>query len=202
MSQITARIAQLAREKAKKQGKPHYKTGVACIHGHIADRYTSNGRCVVCVLKYTTEAHQRRAAQRLERRLATAAALAPPVKATPAPTKPLTARQIAVAAGESKYNGKPCINCNSETRYVRNKKCVHCSNYRSTLSRASEPTQSTRKEAPQPYTITIPAAKTNARKIATAKRAACKSCTTRTACRWCPAIVKITLSHIRREANH
>jgi hypothetical protein len=39
----------MERKNAKLAGLTHYFTGRPCEHGHIAERYTSNGSCIVCV---------------------------------------------------------------------------------------------------------------------------------------------------------
>ena len=38
----------IARHTAIAQGLTHFFTGVACVHGHVAPRYASNKRCVIC----------------------------------------------------------------------------------------------------------------------------------------------------------
>lgn len=38
-----------ARSEAKRKGATRYFTGVPCIHGHVAERQTSNGECLQCV---------------------------------------------------------------------------------------------------------------------------------------------------------
>src|SRR5215472_3430534 len=38
----------MERKDAKLAGVAHYFTGRPCEHGHIAERYTSNGNCIVC----------------------------------------------------------------------------------------------------------------------------------------------------------
>jgi hypothetical protein len=37
------------REDAAKKGEQFYFTGDACKNGHVAKRYTTSGRCVMCV---------------------------------------------------------------------------------------------------------------------------------------------------------
>jgi len=37
------------RAEAKAEGKTRYYTGRPCLHGHVAERQTSNGTCVVCL---------------------------------------------------------------------------------------------------------------------------------------------------------
>jgi hypothetical protein len=39
----------LARQAAKENGQPRYRTGKPCNHGHMCERITSTGRCVECV---------------------------------------------------------------------------------------------------------------------------------------------------------
>jgi hypothetical protein len=38
----------IARAEAKAKGLPRYFTGVACKHGHVAERYTTNKSCCEC----------------------------------------------------------------------------------------------------------------------------------------------------------
>src|SRR5215475_2531724 len=38
----------MERNDAKLSGLTHYFTGRPCEHGHISERYTSNGNCIVC----------------------------------------------------------------------------------------------------------------------------------------------------------
>lgn len=38
----------ISRKEAKEQGLKYYFTGEPCPHGHVAERYVSNGRCVEC----------------------------------------------------------------------------------------------------------------------------------------------------------
>jgi len=38
-----------SREEAAKEGSPFYFTGDACKNGHVAKRYTTSGRCLMCV---------------------------------------------------------------------------------------------------------------------------------------------------------
>ena len=38
----------MERKDAKLAGLTHYLTGRPCQHGHIAERYTCNGNCIVC----------------------------------------------------------------------------------------------------------------------------------------------------------
>jgi hypothetical protein len=45
----------ISREEAIEQGSMTYFTGVACPHGHVAERYTSCGKCLTC-----HQAHQQR----------------------------------------------------------------------------------------------------------------------------------------------
>ena len=40
-----------SRKSAKDAGAKRYFTGKSCPHGHIADEFTSNGRCVECSFK-------------------------------------------------------------------------------------------------------------------------------------------------------
>lgn len=37
------------REAARMLGKTRYFTGRPCIHGHVAERYTSSGNCIECL---------------------------------------------------------------------------------------------------------------------------------------------------------
>jgi hypothetical protein len=37
-----------SRKSARAAGRPFYFTGKPCKHGHLADRYSHNGNCVVC----------------------------------------------------------------------------------------------------------------------------------------------------------
>jgi hypothetical protein len=37
-----------ARAAAKQAGEPYYRSGIPCVSGHVADRFTVNGLCVVC----------------------------------------------------------------------------------------------------------------------------------------------------------
>jgi len=41
-----------SRAEAKEAGAKRYFTGNSCPHGHIADRFTSNGRCVECAFVF------------------------------------------------------------------------------------------------------------------------------------------------------
>jgi hypothetical protein len=52
------------RRAAFEAGKTRYNTGVPCKHGHVADRYVSNGGCVECVMpfKQTRNAFDKEAA--------------------------------------------------------------------------------------------------------------------------------------------
>ncbi len=45
---IERRIATVTRAEAKARGLKRYFTGNPCKHGHIAERYTVFGKCVVC----------------------------------------------------------------------------------------------------------------------------------------------------------
>jgi len=59
----------VSKEEAKEKGLKHYFTGVACKNGHVAERYVSVGKCVVCqkeIVKRDYEKHQedRRAQKR------------------------------------------------------------------------------------------------------------------------------------------
>lgn len=45
----TQRITREEREKARKRGDTHFKTGIACKNGHIAPRYTATGKCTECL---------------------------------------------------------------------------------------------------------------------------------------------------------
>lgn len=42
-----------ARAAAADRGTVRYFTGRPCANGHVADRYTLNGACVVCQRAYT-----------------------------------------------------------------------------------------------------------------------------------------------------
>lgn len=52
------------RRAAFEAGKTRYNTGVPCKHGHVAERYVSNGGCVQCVMpfKQTRNAFDKEAA--------------------------------------------------------------------------------------------------------------------------------------------
>jgi hypothetical protein len=41
-------VEPISRELARERGLVHYFTGRACKRGHVAERYLSNGECVVC----------------------------------------------------------------------------------------------------------------------------------------------------------
>ena len=47
------------RAAAKAAGQPRYSTGAPCKNGHLADRVTANGSCVVCLMQ-TTVRYQKR----------------------------------------------------------------------------------------------------------------------------------------------
>ena len=41
----------LSRKEAKEQGLKYYFTGEPCKHGHLAEKFVSNGTCLVCTRK-------------------------------------------------------------------------------------------------------------------------------------------------------
>lgn len=49
-----------ARKQAEKEGKKRYFTGFPCKHGHLAERYTNNGACVVCHANSMSDAKVKR----------------------------------------------------------------------------------------------------------------------------------------------
>jgi hypothetical protein len=57
----------ISRDDARTRGLKHYFTGVACKHGHISERFVSNGACALCSrsarAKYVAENPAKIAAQ-------------------------------------------------------------------------------------------------------------------------------------------
>lgn len=54
----------VTREQAKEQGLKRFFTGVPCLHGHICERFLSNGCCVICTYaadRRTKEQHAEKA---------------------------------------------------------------------------------------------------------------------------------------------
>jgi hypothetical protein len=47
------------REEAKRSGSKRYFDGKPCLHGHIAEHYTSNGSCIVCVRERGAKRHHK-----------------------------------------------------------------------------------------------------------------------------------------------
>ena len=43
----------VTREHARREGWRYYCTGQPCRHGHVAERYAADGRCVPCTLVAT-----------------------------------------------------------------------------------------------------------------------------------------------------
>jgi hypothetical protein len=53
-------FAVLSREDARAQGLKRYYTGVPCVKGHDAERYTRDGRCVQCATAHSYEKYKRK----------------------------------------------------------------------------------------------------------------------------------------------
>ena len=47
----------ISRKQAQEQGLKFYFTGKPCKHGHVSERRTANGHCVVCQKEYDREYH-------------------------------------------------------------------------------------------------------------------------------------------------
>lgn len=47
----------ITRNYAKANSLTRYFTGKPCRRGHVCERFTSNGACVRCVMKYSVNAH-------------------------------------------------------------------------------------------------------------------------------------------------
>jgi hypothetical protein len=57
------------RQDAIENGAPRYFTGKPCVHGHVAERKTSDGHCVECVrLKKRADYHKNKAKHRARNR--------------------------------------------------------------------------------------------------------------------------------------
>jgi hypothetical protein len=58
----------ISRQEAKKLGLKRYFTGRACIHGHIAERQTTNKRCLECARLTNIEQKEYKARWYIEKR--------------------------------------------------------------------------------------------------------------------------------------
>lgn len=95
-------------EAAKAAGLPRYSTGKPCRNGHLSERYTKGGKCIVCEAE-----RQRRAARRHIERFG---------DHTHVPEW-----EAAKASGAPRYStGKPCRNGHLADRYTSHGKCVMC----------------------------------------------------------------------------
>lgn len=107
------------RAEAKALGAARYHTGIPCKHGHIADRYTKSGSCVVCG----------------------GCAAEPPVVGKRSPTSGLLVRRIdARKAGEKLFDPETlCSKGHLSPRYTTNGNCVECGRKQSSDWRHENP---------------------------------------------------------------
>lgn len=123
------------RADALRTGQRYYNTGQPCQAGHLANRYTHNGTCIVC-------AGRAKVRLDLEKRTGTPPPPKPKRDAKPKPAPrpkpdrpeaPLSFRTIARQAGEDRYStGEPCSNGHVAMRFTRNATCVECERERKT----------------------------------------------------------------------
>src|ERR1700680_3419543 len=59
---ISRRLAKIAKNTAIAAGLNKYSTGISCKNGHVAERYTSDGSCVLC----SCERHQQRRSEKAD----------------------------------------------------------------------------------------------------------------------------------------
>lgn len=128
--------ANLAKQQARERGENQYFTGLPCQNGHIANRFTGDGKCVECnrlaclarrppadpknpsALKFRRsraeicEAASRRAAERAEK-------VEPWHEAR-------RERQAALKSGAKTYRGTRCPHGHSGLRYTSGGGCVEC----------------------------------------------------------------------------
>lgn len=92
----------LTRGTARAQKRSTYFTGYRCAHGHLSDRYTKTGGCVVCVQASNKAGRSERKRQ----------------------TSP---QARAEQEGLPTYNtGEPCSRGHLSDRYTSNRHCVAC----------------------------------------------------------------------------
>jgi hypothetical protein len=99
----------ISRERAAALGLRFYYRGSPCQRGHFAERYTSTGNCAVC-LSMTGKARY---------------------VPRPKRVKPLSALQIAKAAGQKRYSTcKPCRHGHVAERRTVDGDCTECARLR------------------------------------------------------------------------
>lgn len=97
----------ISRAQAKAEGRVRYFTGLQCAQGHVAERLTSNGGCLVCAREKVA---RKRAGEKQSR-----------------PPKPQSARAIAMDEGRVRYfTGLSCPAGHVAERFTSSGRCCTC----------------------------------------------------------------------------
>ena len=122
------------RKDARKQGLTRYFTGKECAHGHMAERQTTNGKCIVCRPKQQAKWVQANRGSVNAWAMAWRKTNPEKSRTTQAKyhskhrnPKIKSERQFAVDRMATRYfTGEPCKHGHISERFVRNRGCVTC----------------------------------------------------------------------------